>query len=223
MNRVHLLLIASVATGLAAAAIGCSRAMPTEIDQSTGNAPLVVDLDTASPLTLSSDGVGTVVSVRGPNKGNGERGGITGSFTGTGGVVCVIMDPAAKWDPSDPQTALDGGDIDLYVGKSANYSGEPGVAIGDFHAVYTDALGVDHVLDENQCIQTDRNGLPGAHAGTASPEFCPVTTEAGIVYTILGETISVPPVGKILKVATEVRNGPCPTVTENTLSGDTAP
>lgn len=212
------LVVASTAAALAA----CIPSIRGGLDQAGGDAPLVVDLDATTPLVLSVSGTQVTTSVRGPNKGAGERGGVTGSFTGNGGPVCVIMDPANLWEgptggPTDP---LDDGDSDLFVGRSADFTGSPGVRIGEFRADYLDALGVPHEIDENLCVQADLNGLPGGHGGAAAPEYCAIQTEAGVPYMLLAETISAPPSSQILKIAFRISIGNCPVVDENTLNGD---
>lgn len=184
----------------------------------TGNAPLILDLDVESPLTLSAtaESGGTV---RGPDKGDGERGGMTGSFLANGGPVCVIIDPEGTFSGGGA-SHLDDGDIDLFVGRAADYTGTPGLSMGEFAGEYVDPLGVSHVLNQNLCTQYDYFGLTGAHAGSAAPEFCEVPTDAGVPYLVVGETFSVPPDDGLLSVAVQVRPGTCPLVLESTLSGD---
>lgn len=212
------LVVASTVASLAA----CIPSIRGGLDQAGGAAPLVVDLDATTPFVLSVSGTEVNTTVRGPNKGAGERGGVTGSFLGNGGPVCVIMDPANLWEgptggPTDP---LDDGDSDLFVGRSADFTGAPGIRIGEFRADYLDALGVPHEIDENLCLQVDRYGLPGAHGGAAAPEYCAIQTEAGVPYMVLAETISVPPQSQLLKIAFRVTIGNCQVVDEDTLSGD---
>lgn len=181
-----------------------------------GNAPLMVDLDVESPLTIS-DTAESGGTVRGPDKGKGQRGGITGSFVANGGPVCAIIDPEGTFAGGDH---LSDGDMDLFVGRAADYTGTPGVAMGEFGGEYVDALGVSHTLNQNLCVQYDAFGLPGAHAGSASPEFCEIQTDAGVPYLIVGETFSVPPDDGMLTVAVQVRAGSCPGIIESTLNSD---
>jgi hypothetical protein len=181
-----------------------------------GNAPLIIDLDVESPITISATDE-TGGTVRGPDKGKGERGGITGSFIALGGPVCAIIDPEGTFAGGDHASD---GDMDLYVGRAADYTGTPGISMGKFGGEYVDALGVSHELNQNLCIQYDYFGLPGAHAGSASPEFCEVQTDAGVPYLLVGETFSAPPDDAMLTVAVQVRAGTCPTVTESTLESD---
>lgn len=190
-----------------------------------GNAPLIIDLDEESPIIMSTETTNPPVSdlhetggtVRGPDKGKGERGGITGTFIPNGGPVCVIIDPEGSFAGSNH---LDDGDMDLFVGRAADYTGTPGLTMGEFSGEYVDVLGVSHELNQNLCTQYDYFGLPGAHAGAAAPEFCEVQTDAGVPYLVMGETFSVPPDDGMLTVSVQVRHGVCPSVTESTLDGD---
>ena len=183
-----------------------------------GNAPLIVDLDIEDPLSISAtaESGGTV---RGPDKGDGERGGVTGSFVANGGPVCVIIDPEGTF-AGGGTSHLDDGDIDLFVGRAADYTGTPGVTMGEFAGEYVDPLGVSHVLNQNLCTQYDYYGLPGAHAGAAAPEFCEVQTDSGVPFLVVGETFSVPPDDRMLSIAVQVRAGTCPLITESTLDSD---
>ena len=74
----------------------------------------------------------------------GQQGGATATVTGTGGLLCIFVDPEAvywnqaiatqgankfyKW----PDNARDDGDVDLSVGLAGYYNGSPGAEIGDF-------------------------------------------------------------------------------------------
>ena len=211
---------------LLVAGSGCDAALPS-LDTG-GNAPLILDLDVESPLTVTpaaippAPPVSPVESggiVRGTDKGGGERGGMTGTFIPNGGPVCVIMDPEGTFNGGGT-SHLDDGDIDLFVGRAADYTGTPGVTMGDFEGEYVDPLGVSHVLNQNLCTQYDIFGLPGAHAGAAAPEFCEVETESGVPYLAVGETFSVPPDDGLLTVSVAVVSGSCPQVLESTLTGD---
>ena len=223
------LLFVSLSLVAGAVLSACIPGIPADT-QSGGNAPLIADLDLAgTPFVIAAgDSAQEItVSLRGPNKGAGERGGATGMFTAVGGTYCVIIDPANVWEGSTgtATSALDDGDADLYVGRASDYDGTPGKRMGDFHADYIDALGVPHDIDENLCQQFDLNGLPGAHAGKATIEYCAIETEAGVPYIVKAETLSVPPMTDILKVAMRVSIGPClgaggAPFDENTLSGD---
>lgn len=179
-----------------------------------GNAPLVVNLDDESPIEIGEENGATV---RGPHKGIGERGGIAGSFLGVGGPMCVVIDPEGD---ADDDNYLDHGDADLTVGRAADYTGTPGRTVGEFSGEYVDALGVEHTLDQNLCIQIDLFGLPGAHAGAAKPEYCSIETDVGVPYILQAETFSVPPDDEMLTVAVIVLNGVCPPEIDDDFIGD---
>ncbi len=201
----------------AAAAAGCIDPMPDGVRQANrGDAPRIVDLDDTGTFVIGTAGQMTV-TLSGPNKGDGERGGATATFLGTGGPMCVILDPENQFDTL---SYADDGDSDLFVGRAADYTGQPGISIGEFRGDYVDSLGVPHTLDQNLCLQFDINGLPGAHAGSGSPENCAIETVAGTPYILLAETFSVPVDDDELVVALEVLNGGCPTVDEDTLDLD---
>lgn len=198
----------------------CSVPVPEHLDQSRGDGPLTVDLGVLT-LGTNSEIVGTV---RGPDRGRGERGGITGTFIGPGGPVCVIMDPENEYEGDieiDTEVTNDDGDIDLYVGRAADYTGTPGVVMGDFIGAYVDPLGVEHPLDQNLCVQTDIFGGSGAHAGMGTVESCVIETVAGTPYVIAGETWKAPIDDDLLTVAIRVDLGGCPAgINETTLTGD---
>lgn len=192
----------------------CTSPFPQGLDVD-GNAPLVISLDDESPIEIGEENGATV---RGPHKGNGERGGIAGTFLGSGGPMCVIIDPEGNFNG---QNHLDDGDMDLEVGRAADYTGTPGLSMGAFAGEYVDALGIEHTLDQNLCIQIDLFGLPGAHAGAAQPEYCTIETDLNVPYVLQGETFSVPPDDEMLTVAILVSNGVCPPeIDEGLLSGD---
>lgn len=210
------LLVLSISVGLAA----CRVPVPEHLDPSIGNGPLTVDL---GALVLSTSGEEVLGTVRGPDRGTGERGGVTASFIGRGGPVCVIMDPENVYEGStapDTEVTNDDGDIDLFVGLAADYTGTPGVVFGDFIAEYVDPLGVVHPFNQNLCVQTDVFGDPGAHAGMGTVEYCAIETVADTPYMVIGETWKVPVDDDLLSVAIRVTLGGCPGVNECTLLGD---
>lgn len=152
------------------------------------------------------------------------RGGATFTYRGTGGDVCVLVDPETVFwshsvassnpEPSFrvPDEVTDDGDIDLFSGLSSYYTGSPGVEIGDFQGFYTDSQGREVVIEYGACFQAGgRIGFNTAHAGRATAEFCTVNTDqrAGIEYTAVLETWSVPFDDGALSFATLVVEGDC--------------
>lgn len=134
-------------------------------------------------------------------------GGVTFEFIGTGGEVCIWVDPeVAYWsqavapqpDEADrkwayPDNPFDDGDLDLFAGQSVYYTGSPGEAIGDFVVAYKDSLGNEIPISLAACPnQVGLQGEPAA-AGRGTPEFCSIPlTDAGLSYTVLLRTWSTP-------------------------------
>lgn len=159
-------------------------------------------------LATSSDEIfaGTIYGEIGPT-GTAMQGGATFNFEGTGGPVCVFVDPETafwNWSVSPkpdviqqawnyPDNVYDDGDIDLYVGLSAHYTGSPGVEIGDFIVSHTDDLGNEIPIEFSVCTNIGLLGQVNAHAGRGSPEFCDIDfTDPGVPYTGLLQTFSTP-------------------------------
>jgi hypothetical protein len=220
---------------------GCGNALDTFLDipedefVAESTAPVVVDLGTVSLSNVATPQEYSAEVGR-PDKGSGEVGGFTASFVGTGSEVCFVLDPEGTRDDQNPDALdagdLDDGDLDLFAGLQADYTGTPGVVMGNFDALYIDALGVEHTDNLNQCITDlqDVFGRPGAHAGRGVPERCLVETEAGVTYIIYGQTFSVPEDDGNLQFTMAVLEPQvglgglvsCPNVQEDTLTGDGA-
>jgi len=165
-----------------------------------------------------------------------DRGGATATFTGTGGPVCVAVDPQTVWrddrdlqgnsDPAWENHLYDDGDLDLVVGLAADYTGTPGLVMGSFETVYVDGLGVERRADLNLCHQPDRYGFAGGTAGRATPEWCTIDTYEGVTYLVALLTFSVPLDDNRLRFALALLEGSCDdlgTVDECTLRGDADP
>jgi hypothetical protein len=159
----------------------------------------------------------------GAGENAGQYGGATFNFTGTGGDVCVVVDPEALfWNKEISQDATnrykyedvfeDDGDVDLSVGLTAYYTGSPGEEVGTFDATYTDDLGTEHTLAFDECVQTGLFGDP-AHAGRATVEYCTIDTSLrpGVSYTALLKTFALPIDDSILNFGAMVYDGPCAT------------
>ena len=153
----------------------------------------------------------------------GLQGGATMTFVGTGGEVCVMVDPAAVfWNSSvsaqSPQPAYvypdnvgDDGDIDIEVGLSAYYTGSPGIEMGTFEQAYEDSLGNQITIEFNECLMSGSLGQLGAHAGRATPEYCTIDTSLhpGRQYTVVLRTWSLPTDDSILDYGVAVFEGSC--------------
>lgn len=161
----------------------------------------------------------------------GEASGATFTFTGTGDKVCVVVDPESVfWNTSVaasgpnetyswPDNYLDDGDLDMKAGFSANYTGSPGIELGDFYGLYTDSLGNTVEIEYNLCESVDYYGDTPAYAGKAHVEYCTIDTEGreGIEYTVLLKTFSLPIDDSILSFATGVYEGTCRNIDECTM------
>lgn len=149
-------------------------------------------------------------------------GGATFQFLGTGGDVCVVMDPEAVYwiQARSPDAGTgdylykdvfeDDADLDLNVGLTAYYTGSPGVEMGNFELLYSDAGGVDHSLEFNECIQGGFQG-DSVHAGRASVESCTIDTagKEGISYTGVIDTFLLPIDDSVAHFAVAVFEGSC--------------
>lgn len=154
---------------------------------------------------------------------SGYFGGATLTFMGTGGEVCVFVDPeAVYWNQSvalqgpSPDyiyadNYLDDGDIDLEVGLSAYYTGSPGIEMGTFEQPYEDSLGNMVTIEFNECVLVGTRGQVGAHAGRARPEYCTIDTSLhpDRQYTVALTTWSVPKDDYLLSYAVAVFEGAC--------------
>ncbi len=162
---------------------------------------------------------------------NVTLGGATFTFKGTGGNVCVMLDvETVSWNhyigPANtgsawvyPDYSGDDGDIDLYGGLSSYYTGSPGIEIGDFNGYYTDSLGRQIQIDYVECYNPSPYTGDEAHAGRGAPEYCTINTSghAGVEYTIVLETFSVPNDDGLLSFATAVADDSCGAVPAVTL------
>ena len=170
--------------------------------------------------------------------GGGRVSGSTFSFTGTGDRFCVIVDPQSVFlddrmrdsnggegpDPLMEDYPHDDGDIDIFVGQAAYYTGTPGEQMGDFVAGFIDNNVVERRIDLNLCLMTDYFGQVGGHAGRATPEWCSFETTPDVLYRVALQVYSVPMDDNRLRFAMELRTGECPaTVNECTLRGDADP
>jgi len=164
----------------------------------------------------------------------GEKGGVTFTFQGTGDDVCVIVDPESVfWNQSVaaagtnsvyeyPDNYQDDGDLDIYAGLSATYTGSPGVEMGDFVGQYTDSLGNITDIEYNLCQHVGGDGDSYVHAGKGAPEWCDIDTaeREGIEYTVVLRTFSLPIDDDVLAFGVAVFDGSCENLTECTIPGE---
>lgn len=167
--------------------------------------------------------------------GTGSYSGATFTFNGTGGRVCIIIDPQSVWrddlmqdgvgnegrNPFMEDFPYDDGDLDMVAGLAAYYTGTPGELMGDFVNEFIDDNGVGRRVDHNLCLQEDTHGQIGGTSGRATPEMCSFDTLDGVPYRLALQTFSVPVDDNELVYAMEVREGDCPAfIDECTLRGD---
>lgn len=155
-----------------------------------------------------------------------DGGGVTVDFIGTGGPVCIWVDPeTVSWNQAVaeqsggeiwakytyPDNPFDDGDLDLLGGLSVYYTGSPGETIGDFNVDYEDSLGNDVLIELISCPSTRDPRFDGlSTSGKGFPEFCDIpATDIGVSYTILLETWSVPIDDDRLSFGVIVANGDC--------------
>lgn len=160
-------------------------------------------------------------------------GGAVASFIGTGGRVCVVVDPeAVSWQQNlsldstakgryYADRATDDADLDIAVGLSAYYTGSPGVSLGDFVAIYTDEVGGEHELPFQECF-------PGGfeyHAGRGVAEYCTIDTDEreGVPYTVQIKNFSVPIDDSVTSYAVGVFEGSCDDVISGAYLDETVP
>lgn len=154
-------------------------------------------------------------------------GGATFNFKGTGGTVCVVVDPELVfWNQAQsPQATTssylyldntdDDGDVDLDVGLTSYYTGSPGVEMGGFELVYTDPSSQDHTISFSECNQSGSITNSGSHSGRSTVEYCSVdtTSQAGVDFTGVLNTFLLPINDGVVKYAVTVLEGSCTKLT----------
>jgi len=155
---------------------------------------------------------------------SGAVGGATLTFEGTGGDVCIWVDPElAHWNTKIgsqgssaedvyrfPDNLYDDGDVDLYVGMSVYYTGSFGETMGDFFVMHEDSLGNKVPIELVACSNRGYNNAPNAHAGRGAPEYCSVaSTSPGVSYTAALHTFSTPLDDDRLAMGIIVFDGSC--------------
>ncbi len=179
---------------------------------------------------------GIIYAEVGPT-GDAKLGGTTLNFLGTGGPVCIFVDPeTVYWNwtinpkPNSfqkqfnyPDNIFDDGDVDLFVGLSAYYTGSPGVAVGDFVVNYSDSLGNEVPIELSECANLGYRGQLNAHAGRGFPEYCSIQfTDPGVSYTALLQTFSTPLDDDRLGYGLIVFDGTCNGLVSLTTGGNMA-
>lgn len=195
--------------------------------------PGVIDLGEVVPADVESRSdleASTIYGQVGPT-GTAAIGGLTFTFEGTGGHVCLWVDPElVYWNQSVaaqrptprwtyPDNIQDDGDLEISAGLATYYNGSPGEQIGDFEVRYQDALGNPVEIALNECLISTQHVTEGGHAGRGSPEFCTIqNTQPGVSYLALLETWSTPLDDDLLGFGIVVANGSC-TDLQSSVSG----
>lgn len=162
--------------------------------------------------------------------GTPEVGGVTFTFLGTGGNVCVWVDPeVAYWlqslspiygvtDFSWPDNVFDDGDLDIEAGLAVFYNGSPDEEMGSFEIRYEDSLGNVVPISANECVIPYYGVASGGHAGRGHPEYCTLeNTQPGVNYLVALETFTTPIDDDRLAYGLLVAEGDCSDLI--TLSG----
>ena len=197
--------------------LGERRVIPASEYSDSEWSPLSEDAQAAG-----DDGAGVHYGGLGAPEDPAYYGGATLTFTGTGGDVCIVLDPEAvywiqAWSPKADANVYryedefsDDGDVDLNVGLTAYYTGSPGVSMGDFKLPYTDEAGVEHALEFNECYQAGYQG-DSVHAGRGSVEACTIDTfgRTGVSFTAVLNTFMLPIDDSVVHFAAGVYEGSC--------------
>lgn len=224
----------ALVTPLLAAAVACDYT-GDELFSNPTDVPGVLHLETITPIDVESlaDIAPNVVYGEVGATGSSAIGGVTYSFVGTGGSVCLWVDPeAAAWNQSVgklapveqwtyPDNPQDDGDLDLYAGLAVYYNGSPGEEVGNFEILYEDSLGNQVPVQLNECTIASGTAVTGGHAGRGMPEYCTLqATQPGVNYLVLMESWSTPLDDDRLSYGMFVANGDCRTLLGNVNVSD---
>ncbi len=224
----------AVVAGLIGAAAGCDYSGDWLFAGAVEGVPGVAHLGDVVPAVVESGDdldAAVIYGEVGPT-GTAALGGVTLNFEGTGGSVCLWVDPeivawnqsvdalspTPKW--SYPDNVEDDGDLDMSAGLSVYYSGSPGETVGDFAVKYEDSLGEDVYIELSECTMAGYRGgyasSGGAHAGRGMPEYCTLNaTNPGVSYTVLLNAWSTPLDDDRLGYGVLVADGSCGNLSRN--------
>lgn len=136
-----------------------------------------------------------------PDRTAGQIGGLTITLEGTGEPVCIAVDPEQTRDDS---CDYNDGDVDLFIGRAEDYTGEVGTTIGEFTNTWVDDLGVEHATDNNLCAL---GTSPTQPVGRSVAESCAIDTEPGVQYIIVLQTFTIPIDDNVMNVAVLAQPG----------------
>ncbi|MFM2162872.1 MAG: hypothetical protein RLZZ383_2384 [Pseudomonadota bacterium] len=185
------------------------------VDDVIPGVPSVPDFGALTPVPVADDATpdGLLADIQsnvlyaeiGPT-GTSFQSGATASFLGTGGSLCILLDPElVSWvqsvsptsplsDFAYPDNIYDDGDLEIRVGQSVFYTGTTGQRLGNFQIRFEDSLGVETTQDKNACVyQGQTPDFPVQFGGRAAFEACTVeNTIPGTSYTIALEGFALP-------------------------------
>ncbi len=180
--------------------------------------------DALTECQIGNTQANTIYAELGPT-GDPSPSGATVNFEGTGGSVCVLVDPelvfwnqsVALQDPVGrwrfPDNPYDDGDVDISTGLSVYYTGTEGEEMGNFAVQYDDSLQNTVPVNLVACTISSNvlNQLnPTATSGRGAPEFCTISnTQPGVNYTVAMEVFSLPPDDNRLMMGLVLADGGC--------------
>lgn len=191
--------------------VGCAKDLSFLYQAPVEDLPPVLHLGELPvvPLTTREELASQVVYGEIGPTGTPETGGVTFTFRGVDGPICIWMDPElATWvqtvettvqQPSAPYTQpdniYDDGDLELFAGLSVFYTGTPGDSIGNFAVRTNDQLGNELQVQYLECSPTgdSSSAITSNHGGRGAPESCEIPSSiAGSSYTAVLDAWSLP-------------------------------
>ena len=198
--------LGGIAAGLLAV-VGCDFSGDFLFPEVPDDVDTVIDLGEIPVATVESAEDAAAASIYGQVAATGDatESGVTYTFTGTGGDVCVWVDPEfITWNQSVavrgrvnrwayPDNLDDDGDLDIEVGLAIYYNGSPGEEIGDFAIRYEDTLGNPIEVELNECVIPTQQASANGHSGRGSVESCTISnTQPGVSYVVKMSAWSTP-------------------------------
>lgn len=202
----HMMQLGGVAAGLLTV-VACDYSGDFLFPEPADEVGAVIDLGEIPIATVDSAEDAAAAAIYGQVGATGDatEAGVTYTFTGTGGDVCVWVDPEfLTWNQSVaargrvnrwayPDNLDDDGDLDLEVGLAIYYNGSPGEAIGDFAIRYEDSLGNPIAIELNECVIPSQLDDANGHSGRGSVEACTISnTQPGVSYVVKMSAWSTP-------------------------------
>ncbi|MFT6231249.1 MAG: hypothetical protein ACJAZO_001757 [Myxococcota bacterium] len=202
----HMMQLGGIAAGLLTV-VACDYSGDFLFPESAEEVDTVIDLGEIDVAVVTSADDAAAAAIYGQVSATGDatQSGVTYTFTGTGGDVCVWVDPEfLTWNQSVasrgrvnrwayPDNLNDDGDLDVQVGLAIYYNGSPGEAIGDFAIRYEDSLGNPIEIELNECVIPSMQASANGHSGRGSVESCTISnTQPGVSYVVKMSAWSTP-------------------------------